>query len=152
MPKGTLKDDSNSATAGTIDKHPIVPPGNCNSATTAPPIVPPGIQEGNPLKVIQIRNSTSVPLPFNSDSFQSAWQDWIQFRKEAKKKLTEITIDRQFKMLKKLGEERAIQSIEASIQNGWTGLFEPKEQKPASRPTNEKLKYQLNGHNVRPFD
>ena len=43
----------------------------------------------------------------------------------------------QLKKLAKFGELQAIASIEASMENNWTGLFEVKASKPAIRPTSE---------------
>ena len=47
------------------------------------------------------------------------------------------TINLQLKKLEKFGERQAISSIEASMGNNWTGLFEAKPEKPAIRPTAE---------------
>ena len=66
--------------------------------------------------------------PFKSDPrFQKAWADWESHRTEKRNKLTPSTIKRQLKFLAPFGVETAIEIIEKSITNGWTGLFEPKE-------------------------
>lgn len=63
-------------------------------------------------------------LPFASDAFAHAWDQWITHRKQIKKKMTPLTINQQLAKLEKMGETRAIASIQRSIENGWMGLFE----------------------------
>lgn len=72
-----------------------------------------------------IKGMVKIPeYPYNTDKFISAWGKWIDYRKEIKKKLAPSTIKSQFKFLAGLGsEDIAIQSIENSIKNGWSGLF-----------------------------
>lgn len=68
------------------------------------------------------------PLPFQSDAFKAAWQEWHDFRRKTKKAYP--TVESQQKALKLLGdmgESKAIASIENSIANGYQGLFEVKE-------------------------
>lgn len=70
----------------------------------------------------------------NTPEFKAAWQMWIENRKQRKKVLTIHARDLQLAKLSKFGHERAIQSIKLSIENSWTGLFEPKpEPKPEFR-------------------
>ncbi len=63
--------------------------------------------------------------PFESEEFAKAWNSWIDYRKEIKKKLTLSTVERVFAEMKKWGEAKAIIAIDTSIKNGWQGLFEP---------------------------
>ena len=67
---------------------------------------------------------TAVDLPFQSEEFAEAWNDWVVYRKEKKKKLTPSTIKMQLKKLGGVGEIRAIRMIAYSIEKGWEGLFE----------------------------
>jgi hypothetical protein len=67
---------------------------------------------------------TAVDLPFESEDFAEAWNDWVVYRKEKKKKLTPSTIKMQLKKLGSVGEIRAIRMIAYSIEKGWEGLFE----------------------------
>jgi hypothetical protein len=67
---------------------------------------------------------TAVNLPFESEDFAEAWNDWVVYRKEKKKKLTPSTIKMQLKKLASVGEIRAIRMIAYSIEKGWEGLFE----------------------------
>jgi hypothetical protein len=65
-----------------------------------------------------------VVLPFNSESFSQAWVEWQSYRKEIKKPLTQTAITKHLNQLEKMGEQNAKASIDKSISNGWTGLFE----------------------------
>ena len=67
---------------------------------------------------------TAIDLPFESEEFAEAWNDWVVYRKEKKKKLTPSTIKMQLKKLGSVGEIRAIRMISCSIEKGWEGLFE----------------------------
>ena len=65
--------------------------------------------------------STDI-LP-NTDGIRG-WQEWVDYRKEIKKKMTPSTVNKQVKFLsgRTAQEQQAI--IDQSITNGWTGLFE----------------------------
>lgn len=64
-----------------------------------------------------------VPPGLDTPEFLLAWKDWKAYRLERKLAFTERTAKSQLKMLDKLGPTRAIEVIEASIRNGWQGLF-----------------------------
>jgi hypothetical protein len=63
-------------------------------------------------------------LPFGSDAFLTAWTDWLTYKKEKKQKLTPKTKEMQLRTLGAKTELEAINMINQSIGNGWTGLFE----------------------------
>lgn len=66
-------------------------------------------------------------LPFNSDQFSQAWNNWIEYRKEVKKPYkTKRGIQGVLKQLGEMGEERAIKAIYNSIAQEYQGIFEPK--------------------------
>lgn len=69
-------------------------------------------------KVRLDKNSIELPLWLNKKS----WEEWIQYRKELKKKMTDITIKKQLKLLSEHIKDHT-KIIENSIANGWTGLF-----------------------------
>ena len=74
-------------------------------------------------------------LPFG-EKFQSAWDDWIAYRREARfPKWKQRTIDAQLERLGKLTEPQAVEAIRQSIANGWRGLFPEKAKTTESRPT-----------------
>ena len=66
-----------------------------------------------------------IPGNLQSDSFTKIWQEWETHRKQLGKSLTPITVTRQLKKLSKFGEAGAVRSLEASMENGWTGVFDP---------------------------
>jgi len=68
-----------------------------------------------------------VELPFTSEAFKQAWQDFIDHRKAKKAKMTKKAIELIFKDLPKV-EAEAIASIEQSIKHGWTGVFAVKKE------------------------
>ena len=74
-----------------------------------------------------------IVLPFNSDTFTSAWNEWLTYRKETKKTLSESAIKKQLEFLRQYGEDNAIKIINQSIMNGWQGLFEIKNTKSDNR-------------------
>lgn len=70
---------------------------------------------------INTNSNTVLPLWLN----KKAWEAWIQHRKEKKKPLTPTTIRMQLRLLEENKEDH-VQIIKNSITNGWTGLFEIK--------------------------
>lgn len=69
----------------------------------------------------------SFPEKLDNEEFKTAWAQWVQFRREIKKRLTASTITKQLTKLATWGSAKAIQSIENSISNGWQGLFDPEQ-------------------------
>lgn len=62
-------------------------------------------------------------LPIDAtQQFIEAWNEWVDFRREIKKKLTVLTAKKQLTFL--FNQPDPIKCINQSIQNGWTGLFE----------------------------
>lgn len=60
-----------------------------------------------------------------TDAFRAAWLEWVEYRRQARKPLTPASITRQVRVLEVYGHDGAIESIGASIRNGWQGLFDP---------------------------
>jgi hypothetical protein len=56
----------------------------------------------------------------------SNWLDWVSHRKQMKKPLTKLAMERQIKFLEGFDEEVRVKIIEQSIFKGWAGLFELK--------------------------
>lgn len=83
-------------------------------------------EEKNPLRVLG-------ELPFASEKFLNAWLEWEQHRKEKRISLTPVSTKKQLKFLGGRSEFEAIGIIEQSIKNGWTGLFELKDQNGISK-------------------
>jgi len=62
-----------------------------------------------------------------SGDLKIAFVEWIQFRKELGKKLTPSTAKKQIQFLGGRDPAVAVAIINQSIKNGWTGLFELKQ-------------------------
>lgn len=73
-------------------------------------------------RVDKIREEEILPTFLN----KKAWEAWKQHRKEKGKKLTPTSIKLQLKFLE-ANQKDHVQIIKNSITNGWTGLFEIKE-------------------------
>lgn len=75
------------------------------------------------------KSATAEPLvlPFDSVDFSTVWGEWMQYRTESKKKLTISTAKKQLALLGARPEKIAIAMINQSIQNGWQGIFEIKQ-------------------------
>jgi len=87
---------------------------------------------------VSIDKKEEIPENINSE----AWVDWVAYRNEIKKKMTPTTVKMQFKLLGKYGkfDQKAI--IDKSISNGWTGLFDLKNNagKTILKPSSDKYK------------
>lgn len=66
-------------------------------------------------------------LPFGSNEFWQAWVSWERYKKERKQKFTDSTKEKQLRKLGARTEKEAIAMINQSIENGWTGLFDLKQ-------------------------
>jgi hypothetical protein len=88
------------------------------------------IEENRKEKKIKEDNQAVLvnELPFGSDAFILAWSEWCEHRTQLKKKLTPKTKEMQLRTLGAKTELEAINMINQSIGNGWTGLFELKQQ------------------------
>ena len=69
-----------------------------------------------------------------SQAFMLMWGNWLLHRKEKKAKLTPSTQAAQLAKCAEHGINRAIEVIDASIQNGWQGLFWDKEKGTKNGP------------------
>lgn len=79
-----------------------------------------------------------VPPDFKTHAeFPATWDRWVTHRKEIKADLTPTMVTAQMKKFGKAGVDAAIAMIDQSIENGWRGLFEPKNNghaEPADEP------------------
>ena len=123
---------------------------------TIPPLSPQGENSEKVIPIIKPENVSLLlikpPEKLNTPKFIEAWQKWEKYRKEIKKKLAPSTIKEQYAKLSKYDVDIAIAMINKSIEKGWIGLFEPKEDDKAVKPTktvtlneNDVLKEFLNG-------
>jgi hypothetical protein len=71
-------------------------------------------------------SSLSIPsISLSSDAFASAWGEWIKYRSEKKKPVSERGARMQLKFL--AAQPNPTACVEQSIRNEWQGLFEEKE-------------------------
>jgi len=73
------------------------------------------------------KDSVIFPPELDTLDFRKTWDAWVQFRIEKKVKLTPSTIKVQLKKLSKLPVLTATAMINQSIEQGWQGLFQLKE-------------------------
>lgn len=112
--------------------------GGCSGRT---PQIDVGISDGHlhpnhkesPGTVITSTNSNkssgdfvSYPTNLYTEEFRKAWEEWHKYRKERRAPLTPMSTRKQLNMLSSIGVSAAIECINRSITNGWTGLFPPK--------------------------
>lgn len=100
---------------------PPVPPVTVSTVSTVnsvKPKDPPTPQGGGSVKEI------ALPKKFQRDDFKKAWKEWIAVRK-AKGKVKDWTLlfQKQIEWLASSDAKTAIEIINQSIRNGWTGLF-----------------------------
>lgn len=66
-------------------------------------------------------------LPFKTHSFEKAWNDWLEYRKQRKlPKYVPKGLEKTFTALTRISnddEKTAILIIEQSMEMGWQGLF-----------------------------
>jgi len=68
-------------------------------------------------------------LPYNSPLFVEAWSEFAANRKQLGKKLTPLSVKRLAVKMSKWTEQECIDAMVRSIENGWTGIFEPLQSK-----------------------
>ena len=85
-------------------------------------------QKKNKKNKKETNTGEAAELPFNSFQFQQIWMEYVQHRKEKRCSLKPTSTKRALAKLEKMGEQNAILAIEEAIANGWTGIFEPKQQ------------------------
>ena len=75
-----------------------------------------------------------VPESLNTAAFLAAWAEWITHRREIRHSLKPTTAGKQLEKLAKAGPEVAVKMIGQSIENGWQGLFDLKDERPKAVP------------------
>jgi hypothetical protein len=73
------------------------------------------------------KNEPIIPEELDTQEFRESWARWTQHRKEIKKPLTPTTIKTQIKKLSSHSARVAAAMLEQSIENGWRGIFDLKE-------------------------
>jgi hypothetical protein len=78
----------------------------------------------------------SIPASLNTPDFLKAWAEWNQHRVEKKKPQTNLSCQKQLKFLESIGTQRAIAAINYSIEKGWEGIYESKDNGSAANRGN----------------
>ncbi len=76
----------------------------------------------------------TIPTELDTPEFNAAWNEFLQHRKEKKSPMTPTAKNNMFRKFTTWGVENAVVAIDAAISNGWTGVFEPKQNKSNSKP------------------
>ncbi len=97
----------------------------------------------------KVNKPPTVPLAFDTVQFITAWGEWLEYKKQRREKLTNITIKKQMKQLAGMGEAEAIATIDYSISKGWRGLYQPDKRDldrmiPSRSQGNAQPKYKFN--------
>ena len=67
---------------------------------------------------------SKFPMPFRKHrEFRRVWYDFVQFRHQKKKTLTQLGATRIINKVKNLPVDDVVKTINRSIENSWTGLF-----------------------------
>ena len=67
---------------------------------------------------------TLIPKNLDTPEFCEAWGEWVAYRKECKKMMTDRSARMAVKRLTVWGVDRAVAAIEYSIAQGYQGIFE----------------------------
>lgn len=82
-------------------------------------------KENSPSKKSKSHNPKEVPTPLPEWLDKEAWDEWVQHRKEIKKPMTPLAIQKLFKILE-ANKQHQREMIDTSIACGYVGLFPPK--------------------------
>jgi len=77
---------------------------------------------------------TNIPTELDTPEFNACWNEFLQHRKEKKTPMTPTAQNNMFRKFTAWGVENAVSAIDTAISNGWTGVFEPKQNKFNSKP------------------
>jgi DNA-binding transcriptional ArsR family regulator len=82
----------------------------------------------------------SIPESLNCESFQAAWGEWLAYRREKKKPVSDRAAKMQLRDLETMGPDRAITAIRHSIKSDYQGIYEPGGNGKATADTKAKEK------------
>jgi hypothetical protein len=80
----------------------------------------------NSKKIKKKKDNFLILLPDNlleDIKFLEVWIDWVEYRKEIKKPLTNVAAKRQIKLLSRYSIQVATAMADQSINMGWRGIF-----------------------------
>lgn len=91
------------------------------------------VRKGKDSKNKQKNGGDEIELPEWLD--KKKWAEWMTYRKERKLTCSDITINKQIKLLEK-NQDKHTEIIERSLLNGWQGLFPLPEVRQGKAPSN----------------
>lgn len=81
-----------------------------------------------------------MKAPSDYPDFTECWQNWLAFRHKHRWTCSALYQERCLAKMAQWGPAKSIQAMNASMDNGWMGLFEPKQGK-AGKATNAAGEY-----------
>lgn len=72
---------------------------------------------------------TDLPAELNTQEFKEAWAKFVEYRKERKKPIYQVSMVAKWKQIAAWGVEPAIEAVNNSIANCWQGIFPPTDKK-----------------------
>jgi hypothetical protein len=82
----------------------------------------------------------SIDLPFASDAFKAAWENWLAYRRESHMRAYKPRgLKAQFARLKSFGESASIACIDLAIAQCWQGIPEPKGKPVPQQPKQDSM-------------
>jgi len=98
---------------------------------------------------LSILSNLSIPSNHSilSNQFREAWDEWIDYRMQRKKPVTEISARQQLKFLSQ--QPDPIGCIGESIRNGWQGIFELKGNNGTHRRSNSEARPEVNADDLK---
>jgi hypothetical protein len=104
-------------------------------------------RKGKEIKGKESKVNSIVELPFNSEIFSKAWNEWKDYKKNCHKfnfktQSSENIALKQLVNLSNQNEQNAVEIINQSMANGWKGFFELK--KPKQNETRDRGQEILN--------
>ena len=69
------------------------------------------------------KGKTPLPPELDTPEFRKAWDEWLHYRKEKRKPVSDLAASKQIQSLVAVGVVAAIAAIERSIANDWQGIF-----------------------------
>lgn len=116
-----------------VKKHRNTPLEECNAPTVSKSL----LQNRTEQKILEPaaqspsskKTRVKVPLPdvLNTLDFKASWERYLTHRREKRSTLTPTASKRLLVKLAKWGEVRAVAALEHSVANGYTGVFEGKD-------------------------
>lgn len=82
--------------------------------------------QAKPRKVPLPTDVSEMPKPLDDPRFVQAWTSWLGSRKERRKPVSPSAARLQLAKMAVWGVDKSIKAIEQSIEQDWTGIFEPK--------------------------